>query len=338
MMKTFSIIIPVYNGLMSLGRTLDSIYSQGMTNDSFEVICVDDCSPLMETFEMLNSYTYKGKHPCNLKVFRHKDNKRQGGARNTALDHAEGEWVLYLDQDDHFLQGTLPVLQSRIEEYNDCDICMFDYQLVTKHSLSEKRINSIYTNQSFKTEVISGADFIQKYPIPWAPWCYAYKKCFLVKHGMRFVENVRFPDTDYVMKATLLAQNMVFIPLDVYCHIHYDENTSSVGNDRFRIEELFGLTDRMRNVAESFMSVNERAAMAAMNHHIFRYSNLLKTILWRLPFSQIVELLNNYTPYEKSENQLVKYTRKYPRVYAVLAQVVRPFLLTAVWVRNKVKK
>lgn len=337
-MKTFSIIIPVYNGSDVLSRTLDSIYSQGLSIEDFEVICVDDCSPTMDTFEMLNGYVYNGQHPTNLKVYRHEVNKRQGGARNTAVNNAEGEWILYLDQDDYFLSGSLPILWSRIEEYRDCDICMFDYQLITIHSGSEKTCNSIYANQSFKTEMISGADFINKYPIPWGPWCYAYRKRFLVKHGMRFMENVRFPDTDYVMRATLFAENMVFFPLDVYCHIHYDDNTSSVGNDKHRIEDLFSLTDRMKQVAESFMSVNEVAAMAAMNHHTFRYSNLLKTILWRLPYSQIIELLNNYKPYEKANDEFIKFTWKHPRLYAALAQVVRPFLLAAVWVRSKVRK
>ena len=40
-----SVIIPVYNAAAFIGRALDSIYSQGMKDDDFEVICVDDCSP-----------------------------------------------------------------------------------------------------------------------------------------------------------------------------------------------------------------------------------------------------------------------------------------------------
>lgn len=40
----FSIIIPVYNGEQCIGQCLDSIYAQGLLEDDFEVICVNDAS------------------------------------------------------------------------------------------------------------------------------------------------------------------------------------------------------------------------------------------------------------------------------------------------------
>lgn len=48
-------------------------------------------------------------------------------------------------------------------------------------------------------------------------------------------------------------------------------------------------------------------------------------------------MLLNYPPYENSEDKLINFTLKHPRVYAALAQVARPFLLTAVWLRNNLK-
>ena len=46
-----SIIIPVYNGAKEIGRCLDSVYSQALSEDLFEVICVDDSSPDESTAE-----------------------------------------------------------------------------------------------------------------------------------------------------------------------------------------------------------------------------------------------------------------------------------------------
>ena len=129
-MRMLSIIIPVYNGQDVIGRALDSIYSQGLPHDRFEVICVDDCSPTMYTLEALKDYTFNGAHPSNLIVLRHEENKRQGGARNTALSYAEGEWILYLDQDDCFVENSLVRLSSDMGEYSNVDLLMFDYQLV----------------------------------------------------------------------------------------------------------------------------------------------------------------------------------------------------------------
>lgn len=58
-----SIIIPVYNGVKEIGRCLDSIYSQALTEDQFEVICVDDASTDESTAEAVRSYHYNGSTP-----------------------------------------------------------------------------------------------------------------------------------------------------------------------------------------------------------------------------------------------------------------------------------
>ena len=66
-----SIVIPVFNGSNEINICLDSIYSQGMSPEQFEVICVDDCANRMQ--------------PGNLKIIRHNVNKRQGGGEIQVL-------------------------------------------------------------------------------------------------------------------------------------------------------------------------------------------------------------------------------------------------------------
>ena len=333
-MKTFSIIIPVYNGDDVIGRALDSIYSQGLADEQFEVICVDDCSPTMDTWNVLNSYTYNEVHPENLKLLRHEVNKRQGAARNTALRHAEGEWILYLDADDYFVGNSLGLLKEKLTNFPNCDCLMFDFLEIKSHTIKQ----SIYASQNLPSEIImSGGEFIQRYPIPWVPWLYAYKRNFLQKNEISFVEGVRFEDTDYVIKCTLYASSMAFLPLEVVAHVVNYGSTTTVGNDIIKITDLFKLSLRLRILAESFLESNRDAAMAAMNHHIYNYHSLLVRYLWRLPYKDIIEILDKYPPYANSNDKLIDLTRKHPRVYAALAQVARPFLLAAVWMKNKLK-
>lgn len=335
-MKTFSIIIPVYNGHDVIGRALDSIYSQGLVNEDFEVICVDDCSPTMDTWDTLNSYTYNGVHPSNLILKRHEVNKRQGAARNTAFRYAEGEWILYLDADDCFVENSLGKLQDKLLNFSGCDCIMFDYQEVTSPNGLIRY--SIYAEKNLEVETImSGGEFIQRYPIPWTPWLYAYKAEFLSKHQVFFVEKVRFEDADYVMKCTLLAERMVFVPLDVVAYFINYGSTTTIGNSLEKITELFKSSLRRKNIAESFILSDKAAAMAAMAQHIFHYHSLLVRYLWRLKYYAIVNILDKYPPYESSNDKLINFTRKHPRVYAALAQVARPFLLAAVWLKNKLK-
>ena len=337
-MKIFSIIIPVYNGQNVIGRALDSIYSQGMTDDSFEVICVDDCSPTMEAFEVINDYTYAGIHPANLKILRHETNKRQGGARNTGLNHAEGEWILYLDQDDSFVENSLQKLLKEFHESIDVGMLVFDSLTIDIRFHSSASSEAYHDDSIYNSEVIETSEYLKNYPVPWSPWHYAYRRSLLLEHNIKFVECVRWEDLDYVMKSLLSVDYIKRIPLTVYKYVLTGENTSIMGKDMVRIEDWMKMSVRIKDVAESFMYSKGEAANTVMNHHIYHYSTLLKRTLWRLPYGTILKLLNRYTPYEKSGNALIDFTRKHPHTYAVLAQVVRPFLLTAVWVRNKVKK
>ena len=78
-----SIVIPVFNGSNEINICLDSIYSQGMSPEQFEVICVDDCSS-DSTVEVIEDYANR-MQPGNLKIIRHNVNKRQVGGEIQVL-------------------------------------------------------------------------------------------------------------------------------------------------------------------------------------------------------------------------------------------------------------
>ena len=59
-----SIIIPIHNGKNEIERCLNSIYSQNIEQDLFEVICVDDAST-DETCKILSQWAEKRKNLNN---------------------------------------------------------------------------------------------------------------------------------------------------------------------------------------------------------------------------------------------------------------------------------
>ena len=70
-----SIIIPIYNGSKYIGRCIESIYTQNLPAEQFEVICVDDCST-DDTPKVLKQMANLHR---NLTTIRHNVNKYQGG-------------------------------------------------------------------------------------------------------------------------------------------------------------------------------------------------------------------------------------------------------------------
>lgn len=91
-----SIIVPVYNTAPWLARCLDSICAQSYSN--LEILCVNDGS-IDNSAEILAEYAARDSR---IKVFTQK-NAGLSAARNTALEHATGEWVTGVDSDDYLL-------------------------------------------------------------------------------------------------------------------------------------------------------------------------------------------------------------------------------------------
>ena len=93
-MPKVSIIVPVYKAEAYLHRCIDSILSQSFRD--FELLLIDDCGP-DKSGKICDKYAKKDKR---IKVI-HKDrNEGASAARNTGLDTATGEYVMFCDSDD----------------------------------------------------------------------------------------------------------------------------------------------------------------------------------------------------------------------------------------------
>ena len=94
-----SVIMPSYNTAHLIAGSLDSVRQQ--TFSDFEIIVVNDGSPdTTELERVLAPYLSRI-------VYIKQENKRAGGARNTAIGKARGEFLAFLDSDDAWLPDHL---------------------------------------------------------------------------------------------------------------------------------------------------------------------------------------------------------------------------------------
>ena len=126
-----SVIIPVYNGEKYLKNALDSLLNQTIGFENLEVIIVNDCSrdnskEIIEEFKMENS-VFNESGSSNI-ITIHLDENIGGayGPRNIALEHASGEYLMFVDADDAFEEDACEILYNKINEY-DCDIAFGRY-------------------------------------------------------------------------------------------------------------------------------------------------------------------------------------------------------------------
>ena len=105
----FSIVVPTYNTPPDLlAALLASVQRQWYPH--WQLILVDDASPLLETRQALARIT----HP-QIKLLNLEENRGIAGATNAALDVADGDFIVFLDHDDELTVDCLYELALCIE-------------------------------------------------------------------------------------------------------------------------------------------------------------------------------------------------------------------------------
>ncbi len=322
----FSIIIPVYNGEQYIKNCLDGIYRQGLGDDDFEVICVNDCST-DNTAQVISEY---GKFHQNLRLINHETNRRQGSARNTGVKVAKGDYILYIDADDTFESNALPLLRNVIEKNKDLDILKFDYTLVERNG-STKNIIEEFDSQ----DVMSGHDFIKRNSIPWSSWLCAYRRLFLLENNILFRENVRFEDADYIINCIRIANRIQYAAIVVYNYIMYDSQTTKIGCEKNKIVNFFEQSDRIKKVA--YKEQDKDVSNCIMRHHFFMYKMNILRYWWRLSYKDRKELLVTYKPMLPCKDKSVSFIGRYPRLFFMVSTIVKPLLPGLRYVYLKIK-
>ncbi len=94
-----SVVIPAYNNADVMAETLDSVVAQKFREH--EIIVVNDGSPDTEAFERAI------RNHLEEIIYIRQRNQGAGPARNTAIEHARGDIIAFLDGDDVWLPDFL---------------------------------------------------------------------------------------------------------------------------------------------------------------------------------------------------------------------------------------
>lgn len=113
-MPKISVIVPVYNEKEEyFTQAIESVLSQSYHN--FELLIIDDGSdPYIKAIVL--SYNDK-----RIKYFRLENNSGAADARNYGIDHAEGEFIAFLDSDDISLKDRFQRQITFFESSPDID-------------------------------------------------------------------------------------------------------------------------------------------------------------------------------------------------------------------------
>lgn len=219
-----SIIIPVYKAAEYLSPLMQQLYNQ--TVQDFEVIFVNDCSP-DNSAVILNQLAEEDER---IRVFHHERNKCQGAARNTGLDNAHGEYIIYIDADDSIPDNYLEFLYTNIEK-NDADLVICNSIWVYPNR--EIRRNMFIDNPNLPELLLTGEEALKRFysvfqddiRIPVEPWGRIIRRSMIDKYHLRNPETLH---EDVVMCFSELLFSRKILFLNKYLYYYNRKNTSSV--------------------------------------------------------------------------------------------------------------
>lgn len=123
-----SIIIPVYLVENTLNRCVESVVEQSFQD--LEVILVDDGSP-DHSPALCDEWAERDGRI----VVVHQPNKGLSEARNTGIEHAQGEYITFVDSDDYWAAGTLEAVMAVMEDNDIVEFPIFRFYGSPQQSL-----------------------------------------------------------------------------------------------------------------------------------------------------------------------------------------------------------
>jgi len=236
-----SFIVPFYNVEEYIEQCIRSLCNQDIPNNQYEIICVNDCSPdsSVDIVKRLQ------EEYSNIILIEHTENKKLGGARNTGLKYAKGEYIWYVDSDDYIQNNVLGYVR-KILLTEKIDFLHFNY-----NELRDGNLVQIQQNEDI--DVVSGVDLFLNPSMNWSrdhivAWTKIYNRHFLIENSLYFAENVMYEDNDYAFMSYFLANRVKHINKSLYI---YRTNPDSITRIKFtyvHIEYWLELCKRLISV------------------------------------------------------------------------------------------
>ena len=192
-----SVIVPVYKVEKSLRRCIDSLI--GQTYRQLQIILVDDGSP-DRCGDICDIYSHKDKRVTAI----HQRNCGLSAARNTGIQHAQGQYYAFVDSDDYVAPDFISFLYTLMCEH-DADIAscgVVNVEISGKQTVVDKD-RSVHVMDS--REALERMCYNDGFYV--TTWDKLYKAQLF--EGIRFPEGKLFEDTGTTYKLVDKASKIV---------------------------------------------------------------------------------------------------------------------------------
>lgn len=220
MQRKISVIVPVYNAEKWLNRCVDSILKQSYKE--FELILVNDGSK-DSSGEICDRYK---EADGRVRVL-HKENAGVSEARNTGIDLATGDYIMFIDSDDEILDGFFENALNKIE---NTDWYLSDFIEVVNGKRNVKENNrKTLSGKITVAELYCGSEHDLWSINLWSPGCKLFKTSLIKEYNIRFEKNLRMEEDVFFNVMYAERAETAYVDEKDYYLYHKDNENSLVG-------------------------------------------------------------------------------------------------------------
>ncbi|MDD3204920.1 MAG: glycosyltransferase family 2 protein [Lachnospiraceae bacterium] len=275
----YSIIIPVYNVEDYLNECINSVLSQ--TYKNIQVILVDDGST--DTSGLIcDKYMREFK---NIKAI-HKVNGGLSSARNVGVKKACGDYIIFLDSDDYWMDNRA---LEEIDLYIEKERCNVLIWKSCKYYQAFKRFEKLQKETLLFKIIDSRKEILNNYEFKACAWDKAINREFYLNGDYEFQEGVLCEDVEWCFKMLLNTKNIVFF--DKYVSI-YRQRTGSITKSQAE-KKTEDMISHLNSMLELFKKVETKEQILRENCASYIAEQYVNTIISGGNTAVLKENMNN---------------------------------------------
>ncbi|MCR4674387.1 MAG: glycosyltransferase [Lachnospiraceae bacterium] len=308
----FSIIMPAYGVEKTIRTSIINIMEQAYLE--WELIIVDDASKDLSG-EIAEGFA---AHNSRVKVIHHKENKGVAEARNTGIEKATGDYILFFDAGDSVEKNLLETIYTKLYDHQS-DVLVFgckEEYYSTDGELKFVKPHSLVTEYSEDADTIHRRVMeLNKETLYGYPWNKAYKASIIKEHHIRF-ENYPFgEDILFNMEFFNYVESMFVLSDEFYHYYNYLEDNNRLTTKYlpeyfdYQKKRINGLYSQQENwgtldekTKESLSAEYFRSFLSMMERE-YEHGTPKKDILLRANQETKEGLYNSLNRYVPSDNR-----------------------------------
>lgn len=283
-----SLLLPIYNVEKYIENCVHSLFKQSYKN--LEFIFVDDCSCDNSISILRNVMQQYPSRVKDVRILSHARNRGVAVARNTAVEQALGEYIMYVDGDDYIDKDTVNLLVQRMQD-TGADIVLADIYFVYEKKMIMHKVPLFESPQQYLESVL-------KRQVELSVWGKLFKKDLFC--DVRFVEGVNFGE-DYSVLPCLIynAKKIAKVDVPLYYYIQYNANSYT---RNLNLNSLNQVCAANEHIASFFSDKDIDYKQVMLQSKLYLKLHLLKSV-YKNGYL-LKEVVNRYTEVDIISTQL----------------------------------